>query len=36
MNKKLLAFLFAVPGFCVAQSEEYGVLGFAKLSDVGG
>ena len=34
MNKKLLALLFAVPGFCVAQSEEYGVLGFAKLSDV--
>ncbi len=34
MNKKLLALLFAVPGFCAAQSEEYGVLGFAKLSDV--
>lgn len=33
MNKKLLALLFAVPGFCAAQSE-YGVLGFAKLSDV--
>ncbi len=34
MNKKLLALLFAVPAFCAAQSEEYGVLGFAKLSDV--
>ena len=34
MNKKLLALLFAVPSFCAAQSEEYGVLGFAKLSDV--
>ena len=29
MNKKLLALLFAVPGFCAAQST-YGVLGFAK------
>ena len=29
MNKKLLALLFAVPGFCAAQTT-YGVLGFAK------
>lgn len=29
MNKKLIALLFAVPGFCAAQST-YGVLGFAK------
>ena len=29
MNKKLLALLFAVPGFGLAQTT-YGVLGFAK------
>lgn len=31
MNKKLLALLFAVPGFCAAQSafETYKVMGFA-------
>ena len=34
MNKKLLALLFAVPGFGLAQTT-YGVLGFAKqISDV--
>ena len=32
MNKKLLALLFAVPGFCAAQST-YKVLGFAPSLD---
>ena len=35
MNKKLLALLFAVPGFCAAQSafETYKVMGFAPSLD---
>ena len=32
MNKKLLALLFAVPGFCAAQTT-YKVMGFAPSLD---